>query len=141
MARYDYQRPDGMVFEVVAPMSAEKPERIWVEDPTNPESSWRAATAQDPADQVFGRIFACRMSRPVVEDYSIDWGKGKLPVSHSMSARQDPYELVKRGGYTVRRHADGTFSDTRGRPIVTSKRDSDRHCAATGCQRVKKTDL
>lgn len=141
MPIYEYERADGAIFEIIVPMKADKPEALYVENPADSCSAWRAATAQDDPAAIFRRKWACRMSSPVVEEYGINWGSGKLPVSHSMSARQDPYTLVKRGGHTVRQHRDGTYSDERGRPIVTNKREAEQHCAVTGCRRVKKTEL
>lgn len=146
MAVYEYQNAAGERREIVASMSSPPPEFISVSE----DGDWYPATEAlfdgfmvttetDFSGKTRHYVAARRVyspsQPPIVKKYGVEYPGQALPVSRALPLDLTPGTVENRNGHKVLKHADGGYTDLKGRRIVANKADVERAEASTGHKR------
>lgn len=138
---YEYANAAGERREIVASMKEPPPEilcsadgRLFADNGVT-EEQCRAYLEYggDPA-AIFRRVYTAGQP-PIVKKYGVEYAGQALPVSRALPLDLTPGTVENRGGHTVLKHADGGYTDLKGRRIVANKQDVERAEVSTGMKR------
>lgn len=144
MAVYQYRNAEGQDREIVAPMKTPPPEELVIFD----DGTWMDMSVPvhfedgDPRydelknktndQRIFRRVYGAglEISTP---NFVPNANKDGMPVSHAAPRRKGG-EVVKRGGQMVREHKDGSLTNMKGQPIITSNNEARETARRTGME-------
>lgn len=129
MPTYEYQNARGKTFDIVLPMSVNKPEAILVLK----GGDWKPCEPGTPRSYARVFTFAGSVKAPpagVINE------KGGLPVSRALPAKYrkkgDGSTVINLGGHKAVKHRDGALTDLAGRRVIRNREDRARATDQTG---------